>query len=90
MVQTNNTPPDTNSVSNTPTTCFSSIIYANIQGLKYQTTNKVPFIQGLLTEGNAIFAALTETHIKDHEDSEVWIPNYNLYRTDRKNRSGGG
>ena len=90
VVEANTTPPETNSINSPPTNCLSSIIYANIQGLKYQTTNKVPFIQGLLSEGNAVFAALTETHIKDHEDSEVWIPNYNLFRTDRKNRSGGG
>ncbi len=43
-----------------------------------------------MIEGNATFAALTETHIKEHEDCEVWISGYNLYRTDRKNRAGGG
>ncbi|XP_069194283.1 uncharacterized protein, partial [Procambarus clarkii] len=32
----------------------------------------------------------TETHTKDYMDGEIWIPNYNLYRCDRKTRSNGG
>lgn len=69
---------------------LSPLLYANIQGLKSSRTNKVPFIQGLLEEGNAFLAALTETHIKDHDNSEVWIPGYNLHRSDRKHRTCGG
>ena len=69
---------------------LSTILFANIQGLRNNTTNKVPFIKGMLEENNGILAAFTETHIKDQENSEVWIPGYNLYRADRKNRARGG
>ncbi|XP_069954607.1 uncharacterized protein [Cherax quadricarinatus] len=78
-------PPSTNNTTN-PMTFF----FANIQGLKPATNNKIPFIRGLLAEAKAMFAAFTETHIKDHLDNEIWIPGYNLYRCDRVNRQKGG
>nr|XP_053651724.1 uncharacterized protein LOC128701829 [Cherax quadricarinatus] len=78
-------PPSTNNTTS-PITFF----FANIQGLKPATNNKIPFIRGLLAEAKAMFAAFTETHIKDHLDNEVWIPGYNLYRCDRVNRQKGG
>ncbi|XP_069193332.1 uncharacterized protein [Procambarus clarkii] len=68
----------------------TSFIFANIQGLKTRTNNKVQFINGLLTESNAVFGAFTETHAGELLDSEIWIPGYNLYMCDRKIRSHGG
>nr|XP_053656279.1 uncharacterized protein LOC128705060 [Cherax quadricarinatus] len=41
-----------------------------LMGLK-PSTNKIPFIKGLLTESNAMFAAFTETLIKDNFDNEI-------------------
>nr|XP_053638194.1 uncharacterized protein LOC128692903 [Cherax quadricarinatus]XP_053638195.1 uncharacterized protein LOC128692903 [Cherax quadricarinatus]XP_053638196.1 uncharacterized protein LOC128692903 [Cherax quadricarinatus]XP_053638197.1 uncharacterized protein LOC128692903 [Cherax quadricarinatus]XP_053638199.1 uncharacterized protein LOC128692903 [Cherax quadricarinatus]XP_053638200.1 uncharacterized protein LOC128692903 [Cherax quadricarinatus] len=72
-------------------TCNTTLfIFANIQGLKPSTNNKIPFISGLLEESNSLFAAFTETHAKDYFDSEIWIPGYNLFKCDRKNRQQGG
>jgi len=62
----------------------------------YSRSNwKIPYIQDLLTTGknatNTPFLALTETWLKPHiEDSQVSIQGYNILRSDRATRKGGG
>ena len=63
---------------------------ANIQGLQHFKKNKVPFVSGLLHESDALFAALTETHTRNQLDSELMVENYNLFRSERVTREGGG
>ena len=53
--------------------------FANIRGLKHANNNKIPFIEGLLNESGALFAAFTETHSKRCLDSELWVNGYNLF-----------
>ena len=51
----------------------------------------MPFLSDLASETNAPFICLTETHLNpDILDAEVSINGYNLYRSDRNNRSHGG
>ena len=68
----------------------STYFFANIQGLQHLNKNKVPFISGLLHESDALFAAFTETHTRNHLDSELIVENYNLFRSERVTREWGG
>ena len=64
-----------------PLSCFS---FHNVQGLKPRTVpTKVPYIRDLLHESNQLFTALTETWLRDHEEAELKIDNYKIYRSDR-------
>jgi len=54
---------------------------------------KIPYVQDLITSDNRTtpFLALTETWLKPHiEDSQIAIPGYNILRSDRTTRKGGG
>lgn len=52
---------------------------------------KVPFLSELSIESKALFMCITETHLSNDEfDAEIHIQNYTIYRTDRKERDGGG
>jgi len=52
--------------------------------------NKHLEIQDLLLSQNMDILLCTETHLEDSiSDSEVFLPNYSIYRKDR-NRQGGG
>ena len=79
---------DTN--GKTESSPVSKYIFANIQGLRHISNNKIPFIGGLLNETDALFAAFTETHTRKCFDSELCIDGYNLYRSERKSREMGG
>lgn len=65
-------------------------IFITIQGLQSYTTNKIPFLTGLLTETKSVFATFTETHLNDDMDSEVWTPIYKLYRSATEVGTCGG
>ena len=41
------------------------------------------FISDLLKENNQLFIGLTETWLKDHQDSEISIDGYVIFRSDR-------
>ena len=69
---------------------ISKYLFANIRGLKHANNNKIPFIEGLLNESGALFAAFTETHSKKCLDSELWVDGYNLFRSERNVRECGG
>lgn len=65
----------------------------NIRGLIPKTVpTKVPYIKNLLFDDSQLAFALTETWLTDdHNDAECYIPDYTLYRQDRKRqRSGRG
>ena len=54
---------------------------------------KIPYVQDLITSDKKTtpFLALTETWLKPHiEDSQIAIPGYNILRSDRTTRKGGG
>ena len=71
---------------------YGTIISLNIYGL-YTTKNKTKpkELQYLASEHNAYIIALNETWLEESIlDAEISINNYNLYRSDRKNRSRGG
>ena len=67
-------------------------IYANIRGLYPKSDkSKVPHLADLARESNSPFICLTETHLSpDILDAEITIDGYNLFRSDRLNRSHGG
>ena len=57
----------------------------NVQGLKPRTVpTKVPFVQDLLKDRNQIFMALTETWLREHNDAELQVDGYTLFRQDRQ------
>ena len=68
----------------------------NVRGLNPQTKpTKVPYIKDLLHDDNQLFIALTETWLQSHNDAELSINNYRLFRSDRvrsrtKGRCSGG
>lgn len=67
----------------TPSPCTYSLL--NIQGLRPQThAAKVEFINNLLDNENQLFIALSETWLHDHNDAEINIPDYILFRQDRQ------
>ena len=43
----------------------------------------MPYIRDLLHETNQLFTALTETWLRDHNEAELKIENYKIYRSDR-------
>ena len=63
---------------------LSYFSYANIQGLQPKTVpSKVPTISDLLYEKKQMFFALSETWLREHNDAEVDIPGYHIFRCDR-------
>ena len=53
--------------------------------------SKIPRLADLGKESNSPFICLTETHLNpDILDVEIQIDGYNLFRSDRLNRSHGG
>ena len=71
---------------------LNNIIYCNIRGLYPKSDQtKVPMLKELAHHENAIFLALTETHLhKDHLDAEINMENYTAIRANRHIRSHGG
>ena len=67
-------------------------IYANIRGLNPKSDQtKIPYLADLAKESNSPFICLTETHLNPEIlDAEIQIDGYNLFRSDRLNRSHGG
>ena len=67
-------------------------IYANIRGLCPKSDkSKLPYLADLAIESNSPFICLTETHLNpDILDAEITMKGYNLFRSDRSNRSHGG
>ena len=56
-----------------------------MQGLKPRTVpTKVPFVQDLLKDRNQLFMALTETWLREHNDAELQVEGYTLFRQDRQ------
>ena len=56
-----------------------------MQGLKPRTVpTKVPFVQDLLKDRNQLFMALTETWLREHNDAELQVDGYTLFRQDRQ------
>ncbi len=68
------------------------ILLLNIRGLlQLSNRSKIPYLRDLATCNQAMCMALTETHLTSNiSDAELHIPNYVIYRTDRKERSHGG
>ena len=72
------------------------IFCLNVQGIRPECVNtkvKIPFIRDEIQSNTKFtpFFALIETHLnKDHFDAEISIENYTVYRSDRKDRKGGG
>ena len=64
----------------------------NIRGLYPRCNqNKVPLLQEIANNDKLALLALTETHLhRDILDAEVKIQNYEIFRTDRRDRSHGG
>ena len=58
----------------------------NIRGLKTATTNSVPYTTDILHDPSLSSAAmsLTETWLHDHQDAEIKVPDFQLFRVDRK------
>jgi len=74
-------------------------IYANIQGLLTQNSDhKLKYLEVLLSNEDIDLLSLTETHHQQCAkgcknciaDKEISIKNYNVMRTDRMKRRGGG
>ena len=67
-----------------------------MEGLKTSASSSVPFIRDTLSEGNMLFAMLTETWLREHLDAELSIDGYTLFRVDRsrqkklRGRNSGG
>ena len=56
-----------------------------MQGLKPRTVpTKVPFVQDLLKDRNQLFMALTETWLREHNNAELQVEGYTLFRQDRQ------
>ena len=67
--------------------------FMNIQGLKPKTVqSKVSYVEDILKENNQLFIGLSETWLKDHNEAELKIDGYTLFRADRirKKRSNRG
>lgn len=69
----------------------------NVQGLQPRTVpSKVPYVQDLLHDHDQMFMVLTETWLREHEDAELKIKGYSLFRQDRlrkrrrRSRDSGG
>ena len=69
----------------------------NGEGISSKATSdsrwKIPFISDILHETGSFvpFMCITETWLKDYiTDSQVNIPNYNVYRADRAKKVRGG
>ena len=71
---------------------MSSIISLNVRGLKTcSSRTKIDQINHLSIEYNACIIALSETWLTDsHLDAEISIPEFSVFRSDRKNRKYGG
>ena len=80
-----------------PTSTLSSLLLLKVQGMSPAANScsnwKIPYVQDLITSDTKTtpFLALTLTWLKPHiEDSQVAIPGYNILRSDRATRKGGG
>lgn len=64
-------------------------LFCNIQGLYTQTNQtKVSHLTEMAKQNNYTIIALTETHLNGNIlDTEINIPNYILFRADRRNRA---
>ena len=65
----------------------------NIQGLCPQTVqSKIPFIKEIITPEKQLFFGLSETWLKSHNDAELQIDGYTIFRCDsvRKKKSNRG
>ena len=67
-------------------------IYINIRGLYPKTDqSKIPYLSDLAQQTNAPFICVTESHLNPSIlDAEISIAGYDLFRSDRKDRSHGG
>ena len=67
-------------------------IYANIRGLYPKSDqSKIPYLADLARESNSPFICLTETHLSPEIlEAKILIKGYNLFRSDRLNRTHGG
>ena len=67
-------------------------IYVNIRGLYPKCDqSKVPYLSDLAKVTNAPFICVTETHLNPNIlDAEVAVDGYELFRSDRKERTHGG
>ena len=78
-------------VANTHSPFTTPVLLLNARGLMPLHQHKIPYLRDLVTCNQAICMALTETHLTaDIADAEIQIPEYNLLRTDRKDRTHGG
>ena len=67
-------------------------IYVNIRGIYPKCDkSKVPYLSDLAQQTNAPFICVTETHLNPSIlDAEISINGYDLFRSDRSERSHGG
>ena len=56
----------------------------NVRGLKPRSVpSRVPFISDILRDISQLFIGITETWLNDHQDAEIHIKGYTLFRQDR-------
>ena len=59
----------------------------NVRGLKPRTVpSKVPLISDIIYDTSHIFIGLTETWLYDHQDAELNIDGFTLFRQDRQRK----
>ena len=70
----------------------TSAIFGNTRGLFPKSNQtKVSYYENLAKMNNSIFICLTESHLTESiADAEIKIEGQKIYRTDRKQRMGGG
>ena len=69
-----------------------SAIFGNTRGLFPKSNqSKVSYYDDLAKENNSPFICLTDSHLKPQVvDAEIQMKGMTIYRTDRKQREGGG
>lgn len=78
------------SLPNSDANCVKIFLFTDIQGLKAKIVNKIPFINGLLTETSDIFTAFIESLAKGDTNSEIWILTGNTLKCERTRWTGVG
>ena len=70
----------------------TSLLYLNVRGLKLiSNRNKPEQLCDIMKLENSIAIALTETWLKPNIlDAEIYIEGYQVFRSDRDNRSHSG
>ena len=71
----------------------SNMLFLNVQGLLKGKVKrkKMDFVKEIAETEKPLYIVMTESHLDSNiDDSEIAIPNYSVYRSDRKTRVQGG